>query len=380
MRILKVLPVLIATLLFSNKTWAQPALTPQAQISLLTCGAGNELYSIFGHTAIRVNEPSLGIDVVYNFGTFDFDTPNFYLKFVKGDLQYFVSASTYADFVAAYQYYNRDVLEQKLNLTHKQKQQLSNELYKRLTSDEKYYTYKFFDRNCTTMVGDILEMYIPGKLSMKNSDAGRTNREIIYGRLNSAFYENLGISLIFGHKTDLEQYKLFLPTHLMEGVANTTTPQGPLAGQAVTVFKSTARPQTSLWNNYYTYAAVCLLLMYFSKVQLVQRSLLAIFGLVGIFFTFVGLYSFHQEIAQNYNALLINPLLLLVLFFIFSGSKKAAKITACICLGCTALYLLLMLNKPHLFAVLPLVALVVLLLLEVLGVKYRKNKATVQTA
>ncbi|KOS08307.1 hypothetical protein AM493_10175 [Flavobacterium akiainvivens] len=367
--------MLIATLLFSVKTIAQPALTQQAQISLLTCGAGNELYSIFGHTAIRVNEPSLGIDVVYNFGTFDFDTGNFYLKFVKGDLQYYVSASTYADFVYTYQYYNRDVLEQKLNLTQEQKQQISNELYKRFSSDEKYYTYKFFDRNCTTMVGDILEMYVPGKLSMKNSDAGRTNRQIIYSRLNNKFYENLGISLIFGHKTDLEQYKLFLPTHLMEGVANTATPQGALAPQPVTVFKATTEPETSVWNNYYTYAAVCLVLMYFSRKQLVQRSLLAIFGLLGIFFTFVGFYSFHEEITQNYNALLINPLLLLVLVFIFAGNAKAAKITAWICLACTALYLVLMLNKPHLIAVLPLMALIILLLLEVLGIKYHKNKA-----
>lgn len=210
---------------------------------------------------------------------------------------------------------------------------------------------------------------------MKNSDAGRTNREIIYSRLSNKFYENLGISLIFGHKTDLKQYKLFLPTHLMEGVANTTTSQRILAGPAVTVYKSTAIPETSLWNNYYTYAFVCLVLMFFSRRKLVQRSLLALLGLTGLFFTFVGLYSFHEEIAQNYNALLINPLLLLILIFIFAGNQKAAKITAWLCLACIAIYICLMLNKPHLFAVLPLIALIILLLLGILGVNYRKNNA-----
>lgn len=373
MRILKVLPVLIATLL-SVSAFAQPQLSPQAEISLLTCGAGDELYSVFGHTAIRVSDPTQGIDQVYNFGTFDFSTPNFYLKFVKGDLQYFVSVSTYGQFIYAYQYFNRDVLEQKLNLSPMQVQQISDELYRRLNSDEKFYTYKFFDRNCTTMVGDIFNKYIPGKISLKNSDVGRTNREIIYGRLSNSFYENLGISLIFGYKTDLEQYKLFLPTHLMEGVEHTTTPRGKLAGPPVTVFKSSATPQTSLWNNYYTYAVLCLLLMYLSKYRLVQRSLLAIFGLLGLFFTFVGFYSFHEEIALNYNALLVNPLLLLVLVFIFAGNHKAAKTTSWICLACTTVYTIYMLNKPHLFAVLPLMALIVLLLLGVLGIKYRKNK------
>jgi Domain of unknown function (DUF4105) len=371
MRTFRVLPVLLLTLLFSVKTFAQ------TQISLLTCGAGNELYSIFGHTAIRVYNPAVHIDKVYNFGTFDFDTDNFYLKFVKGDLQYFVSASTYAEFVYTYQYFNRDVLEQKLNLTQPQAEQIARELERRLTSDDKFYTYKFFDRNCTTMVGDIISPQVPGGISMKNSDAGKTNREIIYSRLQNKFYENLGISLIFGHKTDLQQYKLFLPTHLMEGVANTTTAQGTLAGQAVTVYKSTAPPQTSLWNNYYTYAAICLLLMYFSRKAIVQRSLLAIFGLTGIFFTFVGLYSFHEEIALNYNALLINPLLLLILVFIFAHNKKAAKITSWICIGCIVVYMGLIFNKPYIIAVLPLVVLITLLLLEVLGIKYRKNNIPV---
>jgi len=369
MRSLKVLLVFFITLL-SFKTFAQPPLSPQAQISLITCGPGNELYSVFGHTAIRVHDPATMLDVVYNFGTFDFDTPNFYLKFVKGDLQYFVSASSYADFVYTYQYYNRDVLEQHLNLSPTQVQQISAELYNRLNSDAKFYTYKFFDRNCTTMVGDILNQYLPQKISMQNSDAGKTNREIIFENLHNSFYENLGISLIFGHKTDLEQYKLFLPKHLMEGVGNTKG----LSQPAVTVYKSNAQPTTSWWNNFYTYAGGCLLLMYLSAKNVVaQRSLLALFGLLGIFFSVVGFYSFHDEIAQNYNAMLINPLFLLLLVFIFARNVKAAKITAIICLGCTGLYLALMFNKPHVLIVLPLAALVILLQLEVLGIRVIKK-------
>src|SRR4051812_2221318 len=98
---------LFFTLLFTpTASFAQVPLSDMATVSLLTCGPGNELYSVFGHTAIRVHDPLRGMDVVYNYGTFDFDTPNFYLKFVKGDLKYFVSASSYDDFVYTYQYYN----------------------------------------------------------------------------------------------------------------------------------------------------------------------------------------------------------------------------------------------------------------------------------
>ena len=63
-------------------------LSKEAKISVLTCGTSNEIYALFGHTAIRVNDPVNGMDVVYNYGAFDFGTSNFALKFVKGNLQY----------------------------------------------------------------------------------------------------------------------------------------------------------------------------------------------------------------------------------------------------------------------------------------------------
>jgi hypothetical protein len=371
MRTLKVL-LLLLTALLSPKTFAQPALSQQAQISLITCGPGNELYSVFGHTAIRVHDPAIMLDVVYNFGTFDFDTENFYLKFVKGDLQYFVSASSYTDFVYTYQYYNRDVFEQQLNLQPEQVKQISDELYTRLNSEAKFYTYKFFDRNCTTMVGDILNKYLSQKISMKNSDAGKTNREIIFERLHNSFYENLSISLIFGHKTDLEQYKLFLPDHLMQGVANTKSTQGLLAQPTVTVFKSSNQVPFSWFNNYVTYMVACLVLMYSCGNIIVQRSLLALFGLLGIFFTFVGFYSFHEEIAQNYNALLINPLFLLAVLFSFTKNKRALNITIFTTLACTVIYVGLLFTKPYGLIVLPLLSVIVVMQVSALGIRIKK--------
>lgn len=349
----------------------QLPLSDAATVSLLTCGPGNELYSIFGHTAIRVYDPLRGLDIVYNYGTFDFDTPNFYLKFVKGDLQYFVSASSYQDFVYTYQYYNRDVFEQRLNLTANQKQQVATELFNTLTSNDRFYTYKYFDRNCTTMVADVLNKHIPGGISFKNSDEGKTYRKIVIEYLDNAFYENLGISLIFGHRTDRDMERLFLPKQLLEGVANTEDPSKRLAQPAVTVYKSTAKPQISLWNNYYTYALACLLLMVSSSNKIVHRSLLAIFGLLGVFFCSVGLYSYHTEISQNYNALLINPLFLVLLYFTFTNKANRSKAVAYFCLGCIVIYTASMFTKPHLIIVLPLIALITILLVRVLAPQYK---------
>ncbi|MDV6168401.1 DUF4105 domain-containing protein [Flavobacterium sp. DG1-102-2] len=375
MRNIKVLTALLLTLFtVSVKTFAQTPLSNRAEVSLLTCGPGNELYSVFGHTAIRVYDPATRFDVVYNFGTFDFDTPNFYAKFTKGDLQYFVSASSYDDFIYTYQYYNRDVYEQFLNLTAQQKQDIANELNHRLTSEDKFYTYKFIHRNCTTMVADILNKYLTQKISLTNEDSGLTYRKIIRNKLSNGnhFFEDLGISLTFGAPTDDVQDKLFLPKELLQGVADTKTPVGPLAKPTVTVFKAQpVKPEFS-FNNFIVYTIAILILLSLTGFKLMQRSYLAIAGLMGIFFVFIGFYSSHSELIWNYNVLLCNPLLLVVLYFNFRGNKKAIVISSYTCLACIGIYLLYMLNKPHLTIILPLLLLTVVLLVRVV---YTANKA-----
>lgn len=363
--------LLFAILSFSlpTKSTAQISLSPESKATLLTCGPGDELYSVFGHTALRINDPARGKDIVYNFGTFDFDTPNFYLKFVKGNLQYKLSTSSYDDFVYTYQYFNRDVFEQELNLTQLQKEALVNELERILGSEERQYTYKFIDRNCTTRVADLIEQYASVKIPMENVDKGKTKRRIIVERLENSFYESLGINLLFGYKTDQELQRLFLPDHLMDGIANVSATNGKVAQPAVTVYKSTAEKRKSAWNNFYTYAAACLILMAATRNKLVIRSWLAITGLLGIMFCFMGLYSLHAELQQNYNVLLFNPLFLVLLGFLFFGKAKAVKITSYICLALIAVYFIMLLNKPHLLMMMPLIILNTIALLRIVFTK-----------
>ena len=103
-------------------------MSKNAHISVLTCGTGNESYSLFGHTAIRVSDIDNNLDVVYNYGAFDFDTPNFVMKFTKGDLNYFIVNNRYVDFINQYNYEKRDVYEQELNIPLALKQKLFDNL------------------------------------------------------------------------------------------------------------------------------------------------------------------------------------------------------------------------------------------------------------
>ncbi|MGB4844981.1 MAG: DUF4105 domain-containing protein, partial [Ferruginibacter sp.] len=120
------------------------------RISLLTCTPGEELYSTFGHSAYRVIDSTSLTDIVYNYGTFNFDDDGFYLKFVQGKLLYYVSAEYFTDFKYLYQSTNRGITEQVLNLSAAEKISMQRFLNNNLKEENKYYKYDFFFDNCTT--------------------------------------------------------------------------------------------------------------------------------------------------------------------------------------------------------------------------------------
>lgn len=353
-------------LLFLTESFSQ-TLSDSATISLLTCGPGEELYSVFGHTAIRVHDPVSYTDRVYNYGTFDFDTPNFYLKFVKGDMQYLLSTSSYDDFVATYKYFDRDVYEQALNLTFVQKQHIADNLRNTLSSKKRFYQYKFIDRNCTTMAADDISKVTGGILSLNIKDKGLTYREILYSYLTNHFYENLGINLIFGYRTDAVSNQLFLPLQLMEGAQKTNINGKQLVSEKTNIYTSTgSNKKISLFNNFYTFSILMLILATISHIRAVHVSLLVIMGLLGLFFTFVGFYSYHAEISLNYNALLINPLFPVLLYFMIRKNKAWIERMLYLCLGCIVIYFILLISKPHIILVMPIMLLNSIMLLRLL--------------
>src|SRR4051812_1736238 len=135
---------------------AQPD-TSHLRISLLTCSPGVELYSTFGHTALRVTDSARGTDMAYNYGTFDDRDPNFYAKFTKGIMLYALSNYSYQEFLQEYQFEHRGVIEQELQLTGEQKQKMFAALQENATEQNRYYNYYFHTDNCTTRARDMIE-------------------------------------------------------------------------------------------------------------------------------------------------------------------------------------------------------------------------------
>ncbi|KGO97208.1 hypothetical protein Q767_00970 [Flavobacterium enshiense DK69] len=350
---------LLIAFFFITSAGAQNAnLSEKATVSLLTCGTGAELYSLYGHTALRINDPINNIDIVYNYGTFDFTTPNFYGKFVKGDLEYFVSTSSFEEFNYSYVYDNRDIFEQKLNLTQSQKQKIYTELSDVLASDKRFYTYKFIDRNCTTMVRDVINKVLPQPISTNVPDTQKKYRQILYDYQTDKFYENLGINLMFGAKTDKQCDQLFLPIELLQGIEQTKIDGEKLSTNTATVFKSQQNgAQKSLWNNIYTFALALLAIAYIAyKNKTAAIVYLAVAGMMGLFFSLVGLYSLHQEVLWNYNALVMSPLYIPLIWFAIRKNTIWTNRLVVVSVGCIGIYVVYMLNKAHLVMMLPIIA------------------------
>lgn len=330
-------------------------LTPAAKASVLTCGKGDALYSLFGHTALRIKDSVKSVDVVFNYGMFDFKTPNFYLKFIKGDLQYFVDYSSYNQFIYQYEVENRDVFEQELNFNATQVQSLFDELNASLFSSERFYTYKFIDKNCTTMVADKIDSVLGGKIITKKSNTDISYRAVLNPYLEYHFYEKLGINILFGHKTDLAATQLFLPLELFESLNKTKIDDKSLVKSSkIIVQQNSDLVVKSWWNSLYTFVIILFLVIMTnnSKVYLTYFFFL---GLLGILLATIGLYSLHKEVLLNYNILLFNPLLLFLIYCYLKNNHKWFKFFCYTNIGCLVIYLVFLLNKVQFITFLPLI-------------------------
>ncbi|MFQ6601648.1 DUF4105 domain-containing protein [Flavobacterium sp. C3NV] len=349
----KTLFILLLLLSFIGFSQNLP-LSKDAKISVLTCGLGNETYSYFGHTAIRVADPGNNIDVVYNYGAFDFRTPNFVAKFAKGDLQYFVIVHSFPEFIEEYNNEKRSVFEQELLIAQDAKQRLFDNLNTTLASEDRFYTYKFIDKNCTSMVVDIINKSLKGTVITKKGDKDITYRSILFPYFNGHFYDQLGTSIIFGTKVDQLGTKIFLPFELKNSLEKTTYQNQSLVAKSNTLLSFEKETPSSWWNNVYTYLFI-LAFIVLAHNKIVDKIYLLILSLIGTFFVFMGFYSFHHELAMNYNVLLFSPLLLILLLLSVIKNKRWTYRFAVLHLLFLVVYAIFLINKAHFLIVLPMI-------------------------
>ena len=323
MRFLRTLLLLITYGSFQT-TLGQMQLTEESSISLLTCSPGPELHAAFGHSAIRVKDHYQGIDIVFNYGTFDFEAPNFYLKFLKGELDYFLSTSSFIQFANYYQYYGRGVIEQKLNLNSTQKQKLFDALNKALLPENRFYRYEFLENNCATKIPEIISSATGLKITYADEiNAKTTYRKLINEYLDPYSWNRFGITLILGSAVDrliTSTQTLFLPDYLYEKMGSARLGEESLIENeknlVVRYFKSKN-------NSFFTsplFVAILFLIFSFFRIwpkapspilDRLEHLLFGVLSITGIFLVFMMFGTEHLATKNNFNILWINPLAIL---------------------------------------------------------------------
>mgnify|MGYP003642656366 CR=1 FL=1 len=298
----------------------------QYQISLLTCDPGEEIYSSFGHSGIRVLDLNSGRDMVYNYGTFDFGAPNFVLNFAGGRLDYILSVSTFDRFIAEYNYFNRSVREQVLDLNETQKMDLIMFLETNYLPENRAYRYDFFYDNCATRVRDALSSVLGEQLVWHDEQQEaieKTFRELIDEMVLYMPWSDLGIDLALGSRLDRDATPLeeqFLPKYMEESFGRAEIegdgPTRPLVGESRVILDfPTGEGSFGLLNPYLLFWIVAIVFtaitfIGFKKKRLFVGFDVALFGLVGLVglvISFLWIYSEIPSTKYNWNVLWAFP-------------------------------------------------------------------------
>lgn len=303
---------------FSHSS-ATPQLSPNAKVSLLTCGAGEELYSTFGHSAIRVCDTVLQIDNVYNYGTFDFSDPNFYSNFVRGKLNYMLSVGKFNNFMLEYMMDERWVFEQSLNLDSLQRQAMFDFLENNRLPENRYYLYDFLFDNCSTRIRDVFEKTFPNQVVYPNTylEGKPTFRDLLYRYLEKMPWSKFGIDLLLTHSIDREatpyEY-MFLPDFLMSECQGATLNGEPLVSSTRYLFESDeaaavdngsfVTPVIVFWA---LFVAVLLLSLVNVPLKIFDTLFFFVLGLLGMLFLFMWFGTDHRLTNANLNLLWALP-------------------------------------------------------------------------
>jgi Domain of unknown function (DUF4105) len=293
-----------------------PNLSPAATISLITCSPGEELYTAFGHSAIRILDPELGFDRLYNFGTFDMTVDNFYLRFARGDLLYQLSVDEGQPDIEQHGAIGQGVSEVRLNLSPEQKQALFLYLETNLLPQNRFYRYDFLLDNCSTRVRDAFEKITGSPV------ADRTVNKVTFRQMLDPYLERIpwirfGIYLLLGAGVDRivqPREACFLPSNLEAAVLQSRIDDTSLGQGRTQVYQPqplprSARildPEVAFWVVLVGWLGLWLLRGRQSS-RLISALVYGVFGFTGLFLVVLAANTLHWEAYNNWNLAWLVP-------------------------------------------------------------------------
>lgn len=322
--------IIYSLLLFLLPLSAQQkvALSEEADISILICGPSHDAsFTLYGHAAIRINDPINQIDAIFNYGLFDFSKSDFIYRFAKGETDYRLGATNFLDYIIEYQMRGSSVDELILNLTEAEKNRIWDALLINYLPENRVYRYNFFFDNCATRLVSIVEKQVDGQVRYDENQPRESFRELITQCTQGHNWLTFGCDLALGSPTDrtaTPHERMFLPIHLMTLFKGATInqPDGhsrPLVKAAVSIAPFdpdiNAYPAERI-----TPMIVGLLLLFttWCATYLGWRknkhagwadvALFSVAGLAGCLLFFISCLSLHPSVFPNWSLVWLHPL------------------------------------------------------------------------
>ena len=293
-----------------------PNLSPAATVSLITYSPGEELYTAFGHSAIRILDPELGFDRLYNFGTFDMTVDNFYLRFARGDLLYQLSVDEGQADIEQHAAIGQGVSEVRLNLSPEQKQALFLFLETNLLPQNRFYRYDFLLDNCSTRIRDAFEKVIGAPV------ADRTVNKVTFRQMLDPYLERIpwirfGIYLLLGAGVDRvvqPREACFLPSNLEAAVLQSRTDDTSLGERRIQLYPPQPLPRMPrildpepvFWLVLAAWVGLWLLRGRRSS-RMISALVYGVFGFTGLFLVVLAANTLHWQAYNNWNLAWLVP-------------------------------------------------------------------------
>ena len=328
--LLRFLFLLCVTVAFSQKN-----IPNNTQISVLTIGPGNNLNDAFGHSGIRLKTSYS--DIVYDFGRYNFEDPNFYLNFARGKLNYLQGKANYNNLVNFYKQQNRSIKEQTLNLSAEEKQSVYTFLETNYAKNQGAYLYDFFYDNCATKIRDVIENATNGNIDYQLPDnyEDKTFRTLIQDELHPNTWGSLGIDIALGaiiDRTATPREHMFLPKNIHEFYSEATINNRQLVSNSKTIINSDTKFKngTFLLSPIFVLSLIAILIIYITfndhKKQRRTKGLDAciqlILAVIGILLTLLWFGTDHTATGYNYNLLWAFPLSLIMVIQAYKAKPK----------------------------------------------------------
>ncbi len=316
------------------------------KVSLLTCSPGTQTYQLYGHTGLRVADPARNLDVVFNYGVFDFRKPHFAWRFVLGECDYELAPYPFETFMREYRVRGSSVTEQTLALTTEEKMRLYRDLIVAIRPENKTYRYNFLTANCTTKARDMIEQAVEGHIVYEEADEKWTYRQLLHRYTEGYSWSEQGNDILLGAECDTlltDRAAQFLPEQLMAYVdkARIFDDEGnrrPLVSQTTVLLEENAEllhPASDKdkfpWLTPFVAGMIALALALLVMVieYLTRRMwwlfdvlLMTLQGLAGVLLCFMFLFSQHPTVDSNWQVWVFNPLPLLCIAWVVRCARR----------------------------------------------------------